>query len=65
MTRLAHRSGSPYPGNAALGAVDDPDLTRRIYRAIGAELDELRLNLNLAPTADVVHDALLVPERTA
>src|SRR3569833_1851134 len=28
VTRLAHRTGSPYPGNAALGAVDDPALTR-------------------------------------
>lgn len=53
VTRLAHRSGSPYPGNAALGAVGDPALTRRIYRTIGAELDELGLNLNLAPTVDV------------
>jgi len=53
VTRLAHRSGSPYPGNAALGAVNDPALTRRIYRTIGAELDELGLNLDLAPTVDV------------
>jgi beta-N-acetylhexosaminidase len=53
VTRLAHRSGSPYPGNAALGAVDDPALTRRIYRTIGAELDQLGLNLDLAPTVDV------------
>src|SRR6185369_12547031 len=53
VTRLAHRLGSPYPGNAALGAVDDPEVTRRIYRAIGAELDDLGLNLNLAPTVDV------------
>jgi beta-N-acetylhexosaminidase len=53
VTRLAHRSGSPYPGNAALGAVDDPDLTRRIYRNIGVELIELGINLNLAPSADV------------
>ena len=53
VTRLAHSQGSPYPGNAALGAVDDADLTRRIYRTIGAELDGLGLNLNLAPTVDV------------
>ena len=25
VTRLAHRTGSPYPGNAALGALDDVD----------------------------------------
>jgi beta-N-acetylhexosaminidase len=53
VTRLAHRLGSPYPGNAALGAVGDPAITRRIYRTIGAELDQLGLNLNLAPTVDV------------
>ena len=53
VTRLAHHQGSPYPGNAALGAVGDVDLTRRIYRTIGAELDGLGLNLNLAPTVDV------------
>ena len=38
MTRLAHQTGSPYPGNAALGAVDDPALTRAVYRSLGAEL---------------------------
>ena len=53
VTRLAHPTGSPYPGNAALGAVDDLDLTRRVYQAIGAELAALGLNLNLAPTVDV------------
>jgi beta-N-acetylhexosaminidase len=33
--------------------VDQPDLTRRVYRAIGAELDEAGINLDLAPTVDV------------
>jgi beta-N-acetylhexosaminidase len=53
VTRVAHTQGSPYPGNAALGAVDDVELTRRIYRTIGADLDRLGLNFNLAPTVDV------------
>ena len=53
VTRLAHLTGSPYPGNAALGAVGDLDLTRRVYQAIGTELREVGLNLNLAPTVDV------------
>jgi beta-N-acetylhexosaminidase len=53
VTRLAHATGSPYPGNAALGQVDDADLTRRIYRAIGAELAALGIGLDLAPTVDV------------
>jgi beta-N-acetylhexosaminidase len=53
VTRLAHATGSPYPGNAALGAVGDVALTTRVYRAIGAELATAGLNLNLAPTVDV------------
>ncbi|GAA5182284.1 glycoside hydrolase family 3 protein [Rugosimonospora acidiphila] len=53
VTRLAHLAGSPYPGNAALGAVDDPGLTERIYRAIGLDLRASGFNLNLAPTVDV------------
>jgi beta-N-acetylhexosaminidase len=53
VTRLHHRSGSPYPGNAALGAVGDFGLTRRIYQAIGQDLRAAGINLNLAPTVDV------------
>jgi beta-N-acetylhexosaminidase len=53
VTRLGHRTGSPYPGNAALGAVDDVDLTRSVYAAIGAELVSSGINLDLAPTVDV------------
>ncbi|MFI5490912.1 glycoside hydrolase family 3 protein [Actinoplanes sp. NPDC051859] len=53
VTRLAHRTGSPYPGNAALGAVDDPDLTRGVYAAIGADLSAVGITLNLAPVVDV------------
>ncbi|MER7545896.1 glycoside hydrolase family 3 N-terminal domain-containing protein [Spirillospora sp. NPDC127506] len=54
VTRLGgHATGSPYPGNAALGAVDDPELTRRIYRSMGAELAEVGVNFNFAPSVDV------------
>jgi beta-N-acetylhexosaminidase len=53
VTRLAHATGSPYPGNAALGRVDDAGLTRRIYRAIGADLAAIGIGLDLAPTVDV------------
>ena len=53
VTRLAHTDGSPYPGNAALGAIDDVTLTERIYRAIGLDLLATGFNLNLAPTVDV------------
>jgi len=53
VTRLAHRTGSPYPGSAALGAVDDTELTARIYRALGSDLAAAGINTNLAPSADV------------
>ncbi|SCF33236.1 beta-N-acetylhexosaminidase [Micromonospora viridifaciens] len=53
VTRLAHATGSPYPGNAALGAVDDVTLTRQVYSAIGAELAALGITVDLAPTVDV------------
>jgi beta-N-acetylhexosaminidase len=53
VTRLAHRTGSPYPGNAALGAVDDVELTRSVYAAIGAELRTAGVTLDFAPTVDV------------
>ncbi|HYN95945.1 MAG TPA: glycoside hydrolase family 3 N-terminal domain-containing protein, partial [Pilimelia sp.] len=53
VTRLAAATGSPYPGNAALGAVDDPALTAAVHRAMGAELAAAGVNLDLAPTVDV------------
>ncbi|GIF10580.1 glycoside hydrolase family 3 N-terminal domain-containing protein [Actinoplanes teichomyceticus] len=53
VTRLGHRSGSAYPGNSALGAADDPDLTRLVYAAIGHDLATAGVNLDLAPTVDV------------
>jgi beta-N-acetylhexosaminidase len=53
VTRLAHLTGSPYPGNAALGAVDDVALTRAVYRALGTDLAEVGINVDLAPSVDV------------
>ena len=53
VTRIAHLDGSPYPGNAALGAVDDVALTEAVYLALGADLGALGINLDLAPSADV------------
>ena len=57
VTRVAYADGSPYPGNAALGAVDDVELTRSVYGAIGADLAGLGINLDLAPCADVLGTA--------
>jgi len=53
VTRLAHLTGSPYPGNAALGAVDDVPLTRAVYRALGTDLAAVGINVDLAPSVDV------------
>jgi beta-N-acetylhexosaminidase len=53
VTRLDHRRGSPYPGNAALGVVDDPELTRSVYASIGAALATAGVTLDLAPVVDV------------
>lgn len=53
VTRIGQARGSDYPGNAALGAVDDPDLTRETFRALGLELADLGFNLDLAPSVDV------------
>lgn len=44
---------TPFAGNMALGAVDDPDLTRRVAEAMGDELAAVGINLNYAPVADV------------
>jgi beta-N-acetylhexosaminidase len=57
VTRVAYADGSPYPGNAALGAVDDVSLTQAVYRAIGLDLAALGINFNLAPCADVLGSA--------
>src|SRR5699024_844520 len=48
VTRIGQAHGSEYPGNAALGAVDDPDLTRATLRSLGGQLTELGFNLDLA-----------------
>lgn len=53
VTRLEVRSGSSFPGNLALGAVDDTDLTRGVARELGRRLAECGVNLNWAPSADV------------
>jgi beta-N-acetylhexosaminidase len=56
VTRLETSTGSSFPGNLALGAVDDPALTRRVGSAIGGELAAVGIDLDLAPVADVLVD---------
>ncbi|MFD4024091.1 glycoside hydrolase family 3 protein [Streptomyces sp. NPDC058576] len=53
VTRLEARNGSSWPGNLALGVVDDIDLTEQVARDIGRALREVGVSLNYAPSADV------------
>ncbi len=53
VTRIDHLTGSPYPGNAALGAVDDVALTAAVHQALGQDLAELGITVDLAPSVDV------------
>jgi beta-N-acetylhexosaminidase len=52
VTRLEVEHGSSYPGNLALGAVDDVELTEAVAGAMAGELAAAGVNLNLAPVAD-------------
>ncbi|MGX1545890.1 glycoside hydrolase family 3 protein [Streptomyces adustus] len=53
VTRLEVRTGSSFPGNHALGAVDDVELTREVAFELGRRLADCGVNLNWAPSADV------------
>ncbi|MFJ8804638.1 glycoside hydrolase family 3 protein [Streptomyces sp. NPDC102490] len=53
VTRLEVRTGSSFPGNHALGAVDDVGLTRAVAAELGRRLAASGVNFNWAPSADV------------
>jgi beta-N-acetylhexosaminidase len=53
VTRLEARTGSSFPGNLALGHVDDTALTGAVARELGRRLAACGVNLNWAPSADV------------
>ncbi|KIE23594.1 sugar hydrolase [Streptomyces sp. MUSC 125] len=53
VTRLDVRTGSSFPGNHALGAVDDTGLTRAVSRELGRRLAACGVNFDWAPSADV------------
>ncbi|MBT2365300.1 glycoside hydrolase family 3 protein [Streptomyces sp. ISL-10] len=53
VTRLEARTGSSFPGNYALGTVDDVELTRAVARELGRRLAECGVDLNWAPSADI------------
>ncbi|MFD7130058.1 glycoside hydrolase family 3 protein [Streptomyces sp. NPDC059894] len=56
VTRLEVRTGSSFPGNHALGAVDDVELTRQVAHELGRRLAACGVNFNWAPSADVNSD---------
>jgi beta-N-acetylhexosaminidase len=53
VTRMEAADGSSYPGNLALGAAGDVELTRAVAASLGAELAAAGIDLDLAPVADV------------
>ncbi|WP_225846288.1 glycoside hydrolase family 3 protein [Streptomyces sp. HPF1205] len=56
VTRIESRGGSSFPGNLALGAVDDVELTRAVAAELGRRLAGCGVNLDWAPSADVNSD---------
>ncbi|NUP54038.1 MAG: glycoside hydrolase family 3 protein [Catenulispora sp.] len=53
ITRLEHADGSSYPGNLALGTVDDIALTQAMARSVGSRVRAAGIDLDYAPVADV------------
>ena len=53
VSRLYQDRGSPFPGNALLGRLDDAALTERVGAQVGWELRAAGVNLTLAPDADI------------
>lgn len=45
---------TPFAGNLALGAADDPDLTRRVAAAMGAEVRACGVDVDYAPVCDLL-----------
>ncbi|MGI5480764.1 glycoside hydrolase family 3 protein [Streptomyces lavendofoliae] len=56
VTRLEARTGSSFPGNLALGTVDDTGLTREVAAELGRRLAACGVDFNWAPSADVNSD---------
>lgn len=53
VTRLYFDVGSPYPGNAILGRIDDLALTESVAATVGWQLRRSGVNLNFAPDVDI------------
>jgi beta-N-acetylhexosaminidase len=57
VTRLYQHRGSPFPGNALLGRIDDPGYTASVATAVAGELLRAGVNLNFAPDVDINSNA--------
>ncbi len=57
VTRLYYDIGSPYPGAAVLGRINDLEHTEDIGRLVGWELRRAGCNLNFAPSIDINSNA--------
>ncbi|AKU18890.1 hypothetical protein VV02_12730 [Luteipulveratus mongoliensis] len=53
VSRLGARQGSAHVGAAALGVVDDVDLTEQVARSIACDLRYAGVDIDLAPVVDV------------
>lgn len=58
VTRIQAATGSFLPGNAALGELDDADITRRIATAYGRLIALAGIDLALGPSLDVASEPL-------
>lgn len=53
VTRLSYLEGSPYPGAAVMGRIDDESYSEQIGRRVAREILTAGFNLALGPVADV------------
>lgn len=53
VSRLHAATGSPFPGNAVLGRIDDLALTASVGAAVARELRAAGVNVNFAPDVDI------------
>ena len=58
VTRIQAATGSSLPGNAALGELGSPDLTRRLAEAYGILIGLAGIDLALGPCLDVASEPL-------
>jgi len=53
VTRLYFDQGSPYPGNAILGRIDDEQYTEQVAATVGWQLRRTGVTLDFAPDVDI------------